>query len=228
MIYEHIRNTDTETFRITCPCSRIAGPRTRITGPPTRIKGPRKVHRVGLTFDSSSWQLSVPWYHDRNIVGEGLAREALSMWYRRVDFVIFGITLESFLTTHIWGSISPKDAIRHLTVHIYLPDHDNTTDQQRLAWISSRDQVTTPTVNINLVFQDAWLFDLEIAALLYVDAQRLAREHGRPLSKSRREELVNQRDHEYFIYQEKKKDPCLSFLGAIFPCLIKLVLSATR
>jgi hypothetical protein len=225
MIYEHIHNTDTETFRITGPCSRIAGPRTRITGPPTRIKGSRKVHRVGLTFDSSSWQLSVPWYHDPNMVGEGLAREALLMWYRRADFVISGITLEPFLTTHIWGSISPKDAIRHLTVQIYLPDHDNTTDQQRLAWISLLDQVTTPTVNINLVFQDAWLFDLGKAALLCVDAQRLAREHGRPLSEARREELVNQRNHEYFIYQERNKDAFLSFLGAIYPCLIKLVLS---
>jgi hypothetical protein len=130
-----------------------------------------------------------------------------------------------FLTTHIWGSISPKDAIRHLAVHIYLTDHDNTTDQQRLAWIPSLDQVTTPTANINLVFQDAWLFDLEKAALLCVDAQRLAREHGRPLSEARREELVNQCHHEYCIYQEKKKDAFLSFLRAIFPCLIKLVLS---
>jgi hypothetical protein len=225
MIYEHIRNTDTEAFRITGPRSRIAGPPIRITGLPTRIQGPRKVHRVGLTFDSSSWQLSVPWYHDPDIVGEDLAHEALSMWYRRANFVISGITLEPFSTTHIWGSISLKDAIRYLTVHIYLPDHDNTTDQQRLAWTSSLDQVTNPTVNANLVFQDAWLFDLGKAALLCVDAQRLAREHGRPLSEARREELVNQCDHEYCIYQEKKKDAFLSFIRAIFPCLIKLVLS---
>jgi hypothetical protein len=101
---------------------------------------------------ASTKSLCRPRYLDPQIVGDTIAQEMLTTFYKHNLFhVADDALLDAFLSTELWSPIAPKSVLHHITVHVNQDAYSYESRHNQLTHnLLALQQLTVPNVKITV------------------------------------------------------------------------------